>query len=183
MAKYVDPEIFDSVANCQSSWIRRAEALFFSAELINKNLNSYDPVTSIKEFKLDNLWVDPQFKSWLSADCISIMLLGLGIECLIKAIFLAQGNDLAKNGSFIGIPSAGAHNLVQLCKQINFQLSEREMDLLNRLSDSIEWGGRYPTPTRHTKCPHYTYWLSSQDDSLASTLIARLRMQCNMSAR
>jgi hypothetical protein len=39
-----------------------------------------------------------------------------------------------------------SHNLVSLCKRCSLRVSTAEEDLLKKLTDHIEWVGKYPVP-------------------------------------
>lgn len=77
---------------------------------------------------------------------VSLMLCGMAIENLLKALWLKQGNQLSVAGTFQKVPGAGAHNLQQLASVTSFAVSAVEGDVLRRLSHFIEYGGRYPVP-------------------------------------
>jgi hypothetical protein len=79
------------------------------------------------------------------------MLDGMAIECLLKAVWVKRGNKLAKDGKYLEVPGAGAHDLVQLAGAIKLTLSNLEKDTLRRLSHFIEYGGRYPLPKEAEK--------------------------------
>jgi len=56
---------------------------------------------------------------------------------------------MVKNGSFVGVQGAGAdHNLVQLGKVVGYKPTDRESDVLTRLSKFIRFAGRYPIAKR-----------------------------------
>src|SRR5262249_27250245 len=68
-------------------------------------------------------WIDP-------------MLTAFGIECLIKAIWLKQGNQLAQDGKYIGLGKREpSHQLVKLCELAGIALDPREADELQDISD------------------------------------------------
>src|SRR5258705_2710550 len=75
-----------------------------------------------------------------------LMLGRMDIECLLKALWVSRGHKLAKDGEYVGVPRAGAHDLVQLAGVLQLTLSVLEKDVLRRLSHFIEYGGRYPVP-------------------------------------
>ncbi|MGA8345390.1 MAG: hypothetical protein WB781_25900 [Candidatus Sulfotelmatobacter sp.] len=80
-----------------------------------------------------------------------LMLDGMAIECLLKALWVKRGNKLARDGKYLGVPDAGAHDLVQLAGAVKLILSDLEKDTLRRLSHFIEYGGRYPVPKNAEK--------------------------------
>jgi hypothetical protein len=104
---------------------------------------------------------------------IEIMLTAFGIECLIKAIWIKQGNQLARNGKYIPITKNEKHQLVELCGAIGFKLSERETDALERMSDIAGSIGRYPISRRARQNKSLSW--GSQDDDIIENVIVKLR--------
>jgi hypothetical protein len=60
-----------------------------------------------------------------------LMLRGMAIECLLKALWITQGHKLVEDNKYIGVPGAADHDLVQLAKALQMQLSDFEKDLLS----------------------------------------------------
>ena len=80
---------------------------------------------------------------------VRAMLLGYAIECAMKCYCVKRCNKIVKNGSFVGVQGAGAdHNLVQLGKAVGYKPTDRESDVLTRLSKFIRFAGRYPIAKR-----------------------------------
>ena len=75
------------------------------------------------------------------------MLIAFGIECLIKAIWLTQGHQLARNGKYLSMLKEG-HRLEKLCRKAGIVLNQREERALVELSDIAGSIGRYPIPSR-----------------------------------
>jgi hypothetical protein len=113
-----------------------------------------------------------------------LMLDGMAIECLLKALWLKHGHELARDGRYVGIPGAAAHDLVQLAGMLQLTLTEMERDVLRRLSHFIEYGGRYPVPKdaeklRLIRTPQggqgaATTWSTPSDQLLFETVVGRL---------
>ena len=82
---------------------------------------------------------------------VELMLRGMAIECLLKALWLKRGNVFVKDGHFKKVADAAAHNLPQLAHAVALAPSELEIDMLRRLSHFIEYGGRYPIPKKPEK--------------------------------
>lgn len=80
-----------------------------------------------------------------------LMLAGMAIECLLKALWVKQGHELAKDGEYVRVSGAGAHDLVQLADVLQLTLTDLERDVLRRLSHFIEYSGRYPVPKNALK--------------------------------
>jgi hypothetical protein len=80
---------------------------------------------------------------------VRAMLLGYAIECAMKCYWLRSGNRIIENGKFKGVTGAGAdHNLVHLGKIVGFTPTQREADVLSRVSKFIRFAGRYPVAKR-----------------------------------
>jgi hypothetical protein len=76
---------------------------------------------------------------------VRAMLLGYAIECAMKCYWIKQGNKIVENGKFVGVRGAGAdHNLVQLGTIVGYKPTQRDSDVLARLSKFIRFAGRYP---------------------------------------
>jgi len=76
---------------------------------------------------------------------VRALLLGYAIECAMKCYWVKCGNKMVKNGRFVGVPGASAdHDLVRLGKVVGYRLTDRESDVIARLSKFIRFAGRYP---------------------------------------
>ncbi len=116
---------------------------------------------------------------------VELMLNGMAIECLLKALWVKRGHNLAKDGKYKRVPRAGAHDLVQLAGVLELTLSTLEKDVLRRLSHFIEYGGRYPVPKdaeklQLTRTPSggrasATTWATPSDQVLLEAIVGRLR--------
>jgi len=83
------------------------------------------------------------------------MLVGMAIECLLKAALIIRGIDVVeiKSGNLYFAKDFKSHKLNQLAEkleQFGFSLSDDELLLLEKLAIYIEWGARYPVPLAHT---------------------------------
>jgi hypothetical protein len=88
---------------------------------------------------------------------VVMMLYGMSLECLFKAIAANNGHSFAEYDEdgepiFKGLfnYSGTNHNLVALSRheKVRLDLSAEELDLVKRLSCYILWGGRYPVAKR-----------------------------------
>jgi hypothetical protein len=112
-----------------------------------------------------------------------LMLAAFGIECLIKATWVKQGHQLARNGKYVPMLQNEAHQLVPLCCVAGIMLDAREADVLERISIIARTIGRYPIPRRaHETRPREFYrqtgsplnW-SSDDDQVVENFVVRLK--------
>src|SRR5262245_22288958 len=132
--------------NSPETWRSCADDLLAAALVLRQRRHSTDPCAV------------PMHQPW-RLHPIELMLSGLAVECLFKALWVKRGNRLTSERKYVGIPGAGDHDLVQLAVVVHFTLSDFEKDVLTRLSHFIEYGGRYPIPRNAdkltlTKSPH-----------------------------
>lgn len=115
-----------------------------------------------------------------------MFLAGLGIECLLKAIrilqFQAAGKPIAtenKRGSLALVNELKTHDLLGMAKAAEIELDQAETELLERLTDFVEWAGRYPVgvAAEQTGNRAGAYYASDRDTVFA--LVDRLRKKCN----
>ncbi len=64
------------------------------------------------------------------------MLCGMSLELLYKAIVVAKGNK----------PNTRSHSLHKLAEDAGLNITQEDKGLLDILSESIIWDGRYPVP-------------------------------------
>jgi hypothetical protein len=107
------------------------------------------------------VWVEP-------------MLTSFGIECLVKALWVKQGHEIARHGKYIPIIKREGHHLVPLCKAVGIPIDSREKDALQRISVIARSIGRYPIPLRSSE--PYGDW-SSEDDHVIENFVSRLKTQ------
>ena len=115
---------------------------------------------------------------------VAMMLYGMSLECLFKAIAAHNGHSFAEDDEdgepeFKGLfnNSSTNHNLVALSchEKVRLDLSAEELDLAKRLSPYIMWGGRYPVATRWEKqFGEDMAWDYDHDYELIHQLAARL---------
>ena len=118
---------------------------------------------------------------------VEAMLLGMALECLLKGIYIkrhrvwadpAKEHALVKDGKYVRVKDAGDHDLVQLAKAAGVTLSQSERSILTRLTDFIEYAGRYPISKRVEKMrPVKTVargYITSAELEMAETLTNKL---------
>lgn len=74
------------------------------------------------------------------------MLVGMSIECYLKAYYVASGHKITRNKKSNKLETHGAHNLKAMAQKFNFQTSAKERSVLHYLSMYIRVKGRYPVP-------------------------------------
>ena len=118
--------------NSSSAWVSCAQNLIAAATVLRERRDSIDSSSATAP----TAFIHP----------VELMLNCMAVEGLLKALWVKQGNYLAKDGRYVAVCGAGGHDLVQLADVLNLTLSEFEKDTLRRLSHFIEYGGRYPVP-------------------------------------
>jgi hypothetical protein len=129
-------ENYDRLANEPAAWLVIADNLACSARL----LEPYFSVDPTKETDHQRIALSARVQGPI------LMLRGCGLECLLKALFVAKGNTLGKSGRFVS-PGGKAHDLVKLAEKAQFLASPTESSLLAHLGHYIEQG-RYPMVKR-----------------------------------
>jgi hypothetical protein len=105
-----------------------------------------------------------------------LMLTAFGIECLIKAIWIKQGNQLARDGRYVPMTKNEHHDLVRLCGVAGIALDQCEINALNQISDIAGSIGRYPIARTASLTEGVRSW-SSEDDEVIGNLIVRLKKE------
>jgi len=110
-----------------------------------------------------------------------LLLRGLAIEVYFKAIWTTRGNKLVVNSEYSRIPDAGQHNLLQIAEVLTLPFTPVQRDLLVRLSEYIDYAGRYPIPKRAEQLSSAalaslvgqmgTYWSIPADDATFDSIM------------
>ena len=102
------------------------------------------------------------------------MLTAFGIECLVKALWVKQGHEIARDGKYLPIIEKERHRLVALCQAVGIEINSREIDALQRVSDIARSIGRYPIPLRSSEAD--CDW-SPEDDHVIASFVSRLKRE------
>ncbi len=124
-------------------WIYHAEALRRTAEVVweafraakFKNLDELEAEALAEA----NRWID------IRLDRPFLMLAGLAIEALSKALYLKKHSTTNWTTDTLKEKIA-SHNSLHLLDQCGVPLDDSDRDLIERLTDFVEWAGRYPAP-------------------------------------
>lgn len=115
-----------------------------------------------------------------------MFLAGLGVECLLKAIrilqFQAAGTPVAalnKRGRLALAAALKTHDLVGLAHAAGVSLSADELRLLERLTDFVEWAGRYPVGVAADQTTQDAGAYFPTDREAVFKLVERLRDECD----
>lgn len=170
---------YDAVGNHPVCWILTADDLLCAATILKEKRIHFYKNTA---FTLAaNQPIPPEGRILNS----EIMLKGFAVECLLKAIWVKNGNVLATNGRLQKIPNVGSHKLVQLVTKLGISISPQQKDLLNRLEIFLTATGRYPVATawettKLTNSPKGppTRWAMPADDNIYDSLVTLFKEKC-----
>jgi len=76
--------------------------------------------------------------------CVRAMLIGYAFECALKGLWVRKGNKIVTGGQFVKIPNARDHDLLTISTVVGFHPTNKEADVLRRLSNFAMFAGRYP---------------------------------------
>jgi len=157
-------ELHTRAGNLPEAWRSCAEDLLAAAAVLRERRESPPPL-AMGDLVGSEWRIHPA----------ELMLKGMAVECLFKALWVKRGHSLVIDGKYVSVPGAGDHDLVQLAGVLQLTLSDFEKDLLRRLSHFIEYGGRYPVPKNAEKLrATATTWSSPSDGRLFDALLLRL---------
>jgi hypothetical protein len=122
---------FDRIKKMPRHWFEHSETLRLAATALwassNRDVSdSVVRVCGLADLKRPSVFVRPVF----------LMLCGLSLELLVKAIFVAQRHEGPPKG----------HNLLKLYELVGLKISGSEQALLDVLTGAIKWLGKYPVP-------------------------------------
>jgi hypothetical protein len=160
-------QIFDQRGNSCTNWIITARELLAAATVLCRQREKAEPeVAGVSKAPMESLtfWVE-------------LMLCGFAIECLLKALWVKKGNQIAKDGEYIKVMKTENHDLVALCQKIGFPLNPKEKVILVKLSELARATGRYPIAMSHSKMHDETEQWSSEEDRINEELVLRLKKE------
>lgn len=167
---------FDRTGNSTDAWLSVAENLLFASQILAEK--SDEPETHLPGQVT-------QLSTRARVAAIELMLKGMALECLLKALWVKQGNRFVQAGAFAPVSGAGAHDLRQLAQAVPLSSTPHESDLLGRLSHFIEYGGRYPIPKKSLKLGLITSpgggkaspmtWTTPTDNLLFNGLVKKIK--------
>jgi hypothetical protein len=133
---------FDASGNDPRTWLVVAANLRTAALILEPHF----PLDFRKEPSIDRVAVGARLQGPI------LMLRGCELKCLLKAIYVAVGNELAKGGAYKA-PRGKPHDLVALARAADLSASPEDVALLSYLGYYIS-GGRYPIGTRAPQSFH-----------------------------
>jgi hypothetical protein len=163
---------YESAASDPRQWLSYARSLQFTADLLKpifekehqtprpRNQKNYFPI---------------------SVSQIYLMIVGFAVENYLKGIYVISFPEVIKDDKLIKL---NRHDLLQLMRELKFEVLKEEFDLIERLEEFVLWAGRYPIPSKFgrlipkkhregTKFNFIVYSLPTDVD-IASKLLNRL---------
>ena len=144
----VNKRNYESKAFWDIHWLRSAHSLLSSSKELELKVIEF--WKSYKAHKKDgNLPLKPDHYQGPY-----FMLLAFAVENLFKAAIVREKSwefkqDFRNKSKFPN--ELNNHDLVELAKQVHFNYSLEEEDLLRRLTRHAKWAGRYPVPLYYKK--------------------------------
>jgi hypothetical protein len=163
---------YDRVGNDYQIWAMFARALFTASAILKRERER-------EEAKLDRSGAVRVVPAEMFTVWIEPMLASFGIECLVKALWVKHGHEIARDGKYIPIIKNEGHRLVSLCQAVGIPLNNREQDTLKRISDIARTIGRYPIPkSASDPCGDW----STEDDQVVENFVLRLKRELRKKA-
>ncbi len=169
--------LYDVVGNDPYAWTGKAVALLHSADILVESFHASippgapaDEAEAVRRMRMQQVFV---------------MLRGMGVECLLKAVWVKRVKQLAVGGKLQKPVSTNPHDLVVLESALDQHaptgLSVAERTVLARLSMQI-MAGRYPigmhalqsTTLPKGSGPRYLMRWTEEDQTLFESLVGKL---------
>ncbi|MEK8018399.1 MAG: hypothetical protein VSS75_016135 [Candidatus Parabeggiatoa sp.] len=130
----------DKTIKSPTSWEISSSQLFRAAGILWKT--SEEDLQNLFSEERNELKPDDTLKQFNKIGSVAMMLYGLSIENLLKAVLIKKGDAFKENGKF----KYAHHCLLDLIKKADIGITEKERLLLEKLEKFILWAGRYPLP-------------------------------------
>src|SRR5215211_6633807 len=141
---------FESIGQSPHVWLSSATQLKRAADLVREELKKILSVYPRGRVHYEDLVL---FNSYM-------LLAGLALENLTKGILIGRNPNIVSplnlNLKLLG-NSKGGHDLSKLAQQAATNLSQIEMDLIDRLVAFVVWAGKYPIHLRANETNHPSF--------------------------
>jgi hypothetical protein len=159
---------YDETANDPIAWLDAANENLIAADVIDEAMAAAQKRQGPIEHAMRLTWK-------------SRMLRAYAVECLLKAIYVKNGNKLGDGGELDKGAFPTNHNLVSMWRRVCLpSLTPERQSLLMKLSHISTSLGRYPIAMRYDKPKpdvannSQMAWTTSEDQALA-TIMAELK--------
>lgn len=126
--KYMD--FFELKKKAPLCWFNKSSDLRASAGALWLSMDKEQPSVLVNALGLGT-----HFNVSVAVWPVYMMLCGLSLELLYKAISVAKGKTVANN-----------HELIVLAELAGIKTDEQSQNVLSLLTESIYWDGKYPVP-------------------------------------
>jgi len=136
----------DTTNRSAPAWLEKGRKILLAAEILNTELLQLCN-------KYTNSFPDDVESKFMGLMDSLMLLLGLSIENAIKGFIIANKPDFEKPSELdkYKFNSLGGHGIKQMVEFNIGPLDPIEIDLLNRLQESVIWAGKYNAPKKPNK--------------------------------
>lgn len=133
-------DLFERRKTLAVYWHNKASDLRGSAGAVWAVMHAPDAASTA-----ETLGFPPGFSFGAACRPVYLMLCGMALELLLKAVLVARG-----------VEPASTHDLVRLCGDARLALTNKQAALLTILSEAIVWEGRYPVPKQEHRFQQFS---------------------------
>ena len=165
---------FSQYVLSEEAWFRAANELVAAMDLLEPNIKVFWECVGVSAAIADrkNSEAEPEH----SLINVHMMLAGLAIENLCKGHLAGRLSPKEREQVEAGdLPkSLKNHEILDLLARTKMTLSDREKDLVERITKAIWWRGRYPSPTSHEEIVPFAQ--RDSDVGRIKTFLQKLRL-------
>ena len=125
-------------------WFVRARGLVLAAKEVEPSVRRFWRRFSATKNPVRQLWLATGPNTHMTY----FLLMGFATENYLKGLLVTQSSKLieekARKGKDHLVKALGGHDLVKVAAKAGFDITDEEERLLFRLTNNIEWFGRYP---------------------------------------
>ncbi|MCH8479789.1 MAG: hypothetical protein LAT56_17890 [Wenzhouxiangella sp.] len=159
---------FEEGVSTPESWFRQSWEMFEASKALYSVVSDREPIRSEE----DNYRRVGAMKG-------AMLLLGLSAENALKGALVSKSEpDLSKDRLDPRHFHNAAHDLSDVARKLDLDLTESQRDLLERLTIFVQWASKYQAPLRkseHEKARGRMKLVYPSDYSLVEILISDLR--------
>ncbi len=132
---------FEEGVSTPENWFRQAWQMFEASKSLCEAFSGREPIRNEK----DNYRRVGAMKG-------AMLLLGLAAENALKGAFVYRSKpDISKDRLHPTHFHTNAHDLTEVARKLNFELSVAQFDLLERLTIFVQWASKYQAPLRKSE--------------------------------
>lgn len=161
-------------------WIGKADELLYAAKILEDEVVQCYLEVRVEDGRVVDM---PRRKNVQGQH---FLLIAYALENYFKALLVHRNREFLRNKLCVNIPDyVKKHDLLQLARDIQFNLTVPEEELLSRLFQNSIWRSRYPVPIGPDDITaskqlsdgnvYFTAYSAPQDTDLIRNFIKRLR--------